>query len=124
MSGRKNRSSVLVIESDDAIRATMEWLLSERGYDVRVARTSAEALASDACGRPDLILSDITGVGAEGPDGPIRVAGKLGARVVFMSAQADQPLVRSAVAHGGVWLLPKPFTPDGLLRTLEDVLDA
>lgn len=121
MSPGKSRHSVLVIERDEAIRATIEWLLSEHGYDVRVARTCDEAVSAARPGELDLVLSDIVPEPG-GADAAVRAAGQLRARLLFICGQADQPLARSALRCEWVWLLPKPFTPDALLRTLDAVL--
>ncbi len=118
----KNRGRVLVIEQDDAIRSTIEWLLADHGFEVSAARTCDDAMATGDRTGLDLVLSDILLPG--GPDAAIEMAGRLGARVLFMSSHGDQPLARRAMRGERVWLLPKPFTPDALFRTLQAVLDA
>lgn len=119
-----DRPAVLVIEADEAIRAMMEWLLSERGYDVHSARSCAEALAFGDRRRADVVLSDALQNCPESPHSAIRVAAKLGAKTVLVVGSIDHAASRAALRHPGVWLLPRPFSREALFAMLQAVLDA
>ena len=50
---------VLVVDDEDDIRALIDEILSEEGYDVTVAENAAAARAAKDASKFDLILLDI-----------------------------------------------------------------
>ena len=54
-----DKRTVLVIDDDDSILDLLEYLLTDNGYRVRVARDGQEALNLVAHEQPDLILLDL-----------------------------------------------------------------
>lgn len=53
------RYRVLIVDDEDDVRATMQAMLTEQGYDVLVASDGFEALALMRGALPDLIISDL-----------------------------------------------------------------
>lgn len=51
--------SVLVVDDEPNIVLSLEFLIKQAGFAVRVARDGEEALAAMAAGAPDLILLDV-----------------------------------------------------------------
>lgn len=51
--------SVLVVDDEPNIVLSLEFLLKQAGFDVRVARNGDEALRSLAEKKPDLVLLDV-----------------------------------------------------------------
>ena len=52
-------SQILVVDDEADIRGMVQEILTEEGYDVRVAGNAAEARAARARHEPDLVLLDI-----------------------------------------------------------------
>ncbi len=116
-------AQVLVIDDDDSVRTTVVRALERAGHEVRSARNGKDALRVLAESRPDLVLTDINMPEMDG----IEVIGDLRSRtpsipVVAMSGGGELPkelLLRTAGALGAVRSLPKPFTVEELLGSVD-----
>ncbi|WP_233503415.1 DNA-binding transcriptional response regulator [Sphingomonas psychrotolerans] len=47
---------MLLIDSDDGLRRTLQLLLAGNGYDVRSFASATQALADSACGEADFLI--------------------------------------------------------------------
>jgi PAS domain S-box-containing protein len=118
--------AVLVVEDDAAIRAIARRTLTRAGYHVHDAGSPEEALrVPERISHPiDLLLSDVILPGRNGWDLSRDLSGLLpGLRVLFMSGYAAEHSGESLLPDG-VAFLPKPFTPEELLRNVRTVLEA
>jgi PAS domain S-box-containing protein len=117
--------SILVVEDNSSVRATLVALLKTLGYQVFEAATSAEGLevlSGDAA--VDLLLTDVMlSESATGAD-VARVARSLrpALKVVFMSGYTGDVLSNEGTLEAGVVLLQKPFTKQRLSETLRQAL--
>jgi DNA-binding response OmpR family regulator len=112
---------VVVVETDDLIRELLKRWLGEAGFDVQYG--AAEVGQDDmASFQPDLVIADV-------PDP--RHAGELirslqrhwKAPVLLVSARFRRGLARSAATarrFGVSAVLPKPFTREDLLTSVEE----
>jgi CheY-like chemotaxis protein len=105
----------------------MHRVLTKGGYRVLAAGDGLEALALVE-GHPqriDLVVTDVIMPRMSGPELAARLRARdPGIRLLYVSGYtADQ--LRSAQTDLGAdaTLLPKPFTSDGLLRKVREVLD-
>jgi two-component system, cell cycle sensor histidine kinase and response regulator CckA len=118
---------VLLMEDSDALRAMMLEILEASGYTVLEAAdpgASIEALAEQAAGA-DLLISDVVMPHFSGPELAARIkATNPRARVLFISGYTDEMVARKGVLDADVHFLQKPFTFDGLLQKVRNVLDA
>jgi CheY-like chemotaxis protein len=118
--------TVLVVEDEEPVRMLAQRLLVAKGYTVLTAAGGDEALAvaADAPGPVSLLLTDVVMPGMSGRELASRLADKVpGMKVLYMSGYTDDDIVRHGVLDPRTPFLPKPFTPDGLLRKIRDVLD-
>jgi PAS domain S-box-containing protein len=115
--------SVLLVEDEASIRATLAGVLRDHGYEVMEAGDGEAALrAAEAhAGRIHLLVTDVAMPGMTGPEVARRLAAKdPSLAVLFVSGTAGD-LSRSG--GGEAWaFLRKPFTPDVFLRKVRDVL--
>jgi PAS domain S-box-containing protein len=123
--GGGDGETILVVEDERLVRATLEHTLTSLGYRVLVAADAEEALRrSDAHkGAIDLLLSDMVLPGLNGSE----LARKLRARrpelrTVFMSAHPNDVLIAEGRIEPGVFTLEKPFTEEHLVERLRDAL--
>ena len=120
----KRGGAVMVVEDEDALRKLVSSIVSAAGYQVTVACNGDEALSMAAAKRIDLLLTDVVMPGASGPELAARLRTKQeDLRIIYMSGY-DRDLVQQEVLDGRATLLPKPFTPRGLLTRIDEVLRA
>jgi len=118
--------TVLVVEDEEPVRALTQRILIAQGYTVLAASGGAEALAAFAGqDRPiALLVTDVVMPGMGGRELAERlVAQRPGLKVLFMSGYTDDDIGRRGVLDPQIPFLAKPFTPEGLLRKIRDVLD-
>ena len=118
--------TVLVVEDEPVVLDLATKVLAERGYRVLRARDGEEALAvaESHDGEIHLSLTDIM---------LPRISGKVvaerlremrpGIRVLFMSGYAEDQVVHDGELEEGIAFLPKPFTPDVLVRRVRAALE-
>ena len=111
--------SVLVVDDDQGMVATLRDILTACGHTVEAAFDGSEAIDVARRQRPDVVLMDIRMPvmnGVEAFRGMKWVSPK--SRVVFMTAYAESELADEARAEGAVEVLPKPLDLDRLLHLL------
>jgi len=121
----RGSETVLLVEDEESLRTLTRTLLEQGGYTVLEARQGSEAIeiARQHRGPIDLLLTDMVMPGLGGPEVardlvPIHPESK----VLYMSGYASFP--RRGMLDSDAILLQKPFTRDGLLSKLREVLDA
>lgn len=117
--------TVLVVEDDEDVRATVVEMLASLGYRVLKARDALSALAIVESGVPvDLLFSDVV---MPGPLRSTEMARKVrerlpGIAVLFTSGYTDNAIVHSGRLDEGIELLSKPYTREALARKVRHVL--
>ncbi|EHM02936.1 nitrogen assimilation regulatory protein NtrX [Acetobacteraceae bacterium AT-5844] len=118
---------VLIVDDEPDIRALIEGILSDEGYETRVAQNSDTALAAFRARRPSLVILDIwlqnsrlDGLGIleamqrEEPQVPI----------VMISGHGTIETAVQAIQHGAYDFIEKPFKSDRLILIVERALEA
>lgn len=115
-----------MVDDDPQVLRLVETILHEAGYDVLIASGGWKALEvfQGARNRVDLLITDVVMPDLTGPV----LAAKLrnahpGLKVLFMSGFHDTVMVQHFLKEHGDRLLPKPFTTEGLLRTIKESLN-
>jgi DNA-binding response OmpR family regulator len=114
---------ILVIEDEADVREVVTDMLTELGYDVRVATTAAEGVSATQTQRPDAILLDIVlpdGSGTTVLDQLRRLQPDV--PVIMVTGNADENLARETLKHGAFDYVTKPFRFEYLTRVLEAAL--
>jgi PAS domain S-box-containing protein len=118
--------TIVVAEDERSRRDLVARILARHGYQVRVATTVQEALAlaGQLELRIDLLLTDVVMPSMLGSELASRAAAiRPGLRVLYMSGYAAEVLDAQGTLPVGGELLEKPFTEDGLLARVRQVLD-
>lgn len=118
---------ILIVDDEPDIRALIEGILSDEGYDTRVAQNSDTALAAFRARRPNLVVLDIwlqnsrlDGLGileAMQRDDP-------SVPVVMISGHGTIETAVQAIQQGAYDFIEKPFKSDRLLLIVERALEA
>ena len=114
---------VSVVDDDESVRVAIQNVLRSAGL-----RTEIYACAEDFLdlGHPedsDCVVLDVRMPGMTGLQLQRRLADEgLSIPTIFVTAYADESASRQALAAGASAFLPKPFDPDGLLRSVKSVL--
>ncbi|HET9039087.1 MAG TPA: MASE1 domain-containing protein [Gemmatimonadales bacterium] len=112
---------VMVVEDDAPVRSIAARALAEEGYRVMEAGSGAEAveLLRRSQERPALVLTDVVMPGMSGSELAAAVARlSPGTPVLFTSGYTDSEILRRGLLEPGADFLPKPFSPDALVRAV------
>jgi PAS domain S-box-containing protein len=119
--------TVLVVEDEAALLEVTRRLLCRNGYHV-LAASGGQAALELAASHPDgidVLLTDVVMPKMQGREVAERVrALQPGARVLYMSGYTQGLLGEQGVLEPGVQLIEKPFTEQGLLAKLNEILSA
>ena len=114
---------VFIVDDDEAIRDSLQWLLESHGLHVRHYASPQAFL--DAC---DSTLSGCLVLDVRMPDmSGLELNEKLGERgiswpVVFITGHGDVPMAVSALKRGAVDFVEKPFRDDEILNLIRQCL--
>ncbi|MEZ0600831.1 response regulator [Paraburkholderia sp. IW21] len=117
--------TILIVEDDEDVRATVVEMLSDLGYRVLKAKDAQSALAIVESGVPiDMLFTDVV---MPGPLRSTELARKARERlpaiaVLFTSGYTDNAIVHSGRLDAGIELLSKPYTHEALARKVRYVL--
>ena len=109
---------VLVVENDRVLARALSINLKARGYDVEVALTGAEALASASSRPPDVVVLDVGLPDLDGLQVLQGLRGWTNVPVLVLSAREEQAEKVAALAAGADDYVTKPFGMDELLARL------
>jgi signal transduction histidine kinase/ActR/RegA family two-component response regulator len=123
----RHNETVVVVEDDPIVREFVCTVLSERGYEVLCAPTGAEAIEmiSRRSGPIDLVVTDVVMPVMSGQDLVRRLATLLpNTKVLYVSGYSDNEISDQGVLDPRIELLQKPFSPEELLRKVQEVLSS
>jgi len=119
-------SVVLLVEDDEAVRNVARRILSRAGCEVLEAPDGRSALqvADRESGSIDIVISDVVMPEMGGVELYKRLTAEHpGLKVVLTSGYSEREM-RSEIREMGARFLPKPFTPDSLLRCMAEALSS
>jgi FixJ family two-component response regulator len=119
------KGTVYVVDDDEAVRDSLQWLLEGKDYRVRCFE-SAEAFLSRfdarevACLIADIRMGGMTGL--ELQDRLLERKSPL--PIVFITGHGDVPMAVDAMKKGAVDFIQKPFKEEELLSLVVRMLDS
>jgi len=116
-------SVVYLVDDDPRILAASRRILEKAGHTVESYEAPDEFLAQARPAAPCCVILDLEMPGATGLEVQAALLRRAPeAAVVFASAHGTVPSTVSAMKAGAVDFLPKPFTQEILLATVEEAL--
>jgi DNA-binding response OmpR family regulator len=120
-------ASVLVVDDEPNIVLSLEFLMRQAGYDVRVARDGDAALVAIAERAPDLVLLDVMMPGRDGYEvcQAIRADPACAStRIVMLTARSREVEREKGLALGADDYVTKPFSTRALVERVQALLAA
>ena len=123
--GQFEPKTILVVDDDLSVLTVVKCMLESSDYNVLLANTAEAALrmAEREDLSIDLLLTDVVMPDVNGPELAQRIQFiRPALKVLFMSGCTDAEVVRVKVLDPAMGFLPKPFTSDSLLDTVQRAL--
>jgi FixJ family two-component response regulator len=118
------KGTVYVVDDDEAVRDSLQWLLEGKDYRVRCFDSAETFLArydprEVACLLVDVRMGGMTGI--ELQDKLLERKSPL--PVVFITGHGDVPMAVSTMKKGAMDFIQKPFKEDELVTLVERMLE-
>ncbi|MDH4450461.1 MAG: response regulator transcription factor [Rhodoferax sp.] len=118
------KGTVYVVDDDEAVRDSLQWLLEGKGYKVRCFE-SAETFLNRydprevACLIVDIRMGGMTGLELQSR----LIEAKSPLPIVFITGHGDVPMAVDSMKKGAMDFIQKPFKEDQLVSLVERMLD-
>jgi len=113
-------STVLVIDDDADLRASVGRLLRSLGIDVQLFASIADFLKSDAPDGPTCLVLDVRLPGKGGLDFQRELAAaNRELPIIFITGHGDIPMTVQAMKGGAIEFLTKPFRDQDLIDAIQ-----
>ena len=116
---------ILIADDEPNIVVSLEFLMKQSGYDVRVATNGEDALRAVGEFGPDLILLDVMMSRLSGYDVCQKVRENpawSGVKIIMLSAKGRDVEVNKGMAVGADAYVTKPFSTKDLITTVRAML--
>lgn len=117
--------SVLVVDDEPNIVLSLKFLMSQAGFDVRVARNGEEALAAVEDRPPDLILLDVMMPKKDGYEVCQTIRSHpdwQGMKIVMLTAKGREVEREKGMALGADDYITKPFSTREVVERVKQLL--
>jgi DNA-binding response OmpR family regulator len=118
-------AKILIAEDDQDIRELIYLTLQFHGFDVVAAENGAVAVEKAMAESFDLILLDVRMPRMTGYDACRHLKGMEETRqipIIFLSAKGQETEIQTGMEAGAEQYVLKPFAPDVLVDTINEVL--
>lgn len=126
ISGFSGSETILVVEDEASVRTLAVRILKDHGYHVLEAANGSEALqiAKEYAGKLHMIVTDVIMPGMSGKMMIAQLeAEQPNVKVLYISGYTDNSIVHHGILDSNVAFLQKPFSIEGLVRKVREVLD-
>ncbi|MFM8575053.1 MAG: response regulator transcription factor, partial [Limnohabitans sp.] len=118
------KGSVYVVDDDEAVRDSLQWLLEGKDYRVRCFESAEAFLARFDPREVACLIVDVRMGGMSGLELQDRLLErKSPLPIVFITGHGDVPMAVNTMKKGAMDFIQKPFKEDELLGLVERMLD-
>ena len=113
-----------VVDDDEAVRDSLQWLLEGKDYRVRCFDSAESFLSRYDPREVACLIVDIRMAGMTGLDLQDRlIERKSPLPIVFITGHGDVPMAVDTMKKGALDFIQKPFNEDALVNLVERMLD-
>ena len=118
------RGTVYVVDDDEAVRDSVQWLLEGQDFRVRCFESAEAFLARYDPREVACLIVDIRMDGMSGLDLQDRLAERNSPLpIAFVTGHGDVPMAVDSMKKGAMDFIQKPFKEDDLVPLVEHMLD-
>ena len=118
------KGTVCVVDDDEAVRDSLQWLLEGKDYRVRCFDSAESFLSRYDPREVACLIVDIRMAGMTGLDLQDRlIERKSPLPIVFITGHGDVPMAVDTMKKGALDFIQKPFNEDALVNLVERMLD-
>ncbi len=118
------KGTVYVVDDDEAVRDSLQWLLEGKDYRVRCFDSAESFLSRYDPREVACLIVDIRMAGMTGLDLQDRlIERKSPLPIVFITGHGDVPMAVDTMKKGALDFIQKPFNEDALFNLVERMLD-
>ena len=118
------KGTVYVVDDDEAVRDSLQWLLEGKDYRVRCFDSAESFLSRYDPREVACLIQDIRMAGMTGLDLQDRlIERKSPLPIVFITGHGDVPMAVDTMKKGALDFIQKPFNEDALVNLVERMLD-
>ncbi|MCB1881859.1 MAG: response regulator [Gammaproteobacteria bacterium] len=117
---------VLIVDDEQNIAISVEYLMRREGFDVSVAKDGEEGLSMIRSLRPDLVLLDVMMPKMDGFQvcAEVRADADLNSvRIIMLTAKGREAEVEKGLSLGADAYIPKPFSTSDLVSRVNALLE-
>lgn len=117
---------VLIVDDETNIVISLEFLMQQAGYELRLAKDGQEALEQVATFEPDLILLDVMMPQINGFDVCRRIRENpawQNIKIIMLTAKGREVEMAKGLALGADAYITKPFSTKELLAQVRRILE-
>ena len=125
MSLISKRGTVYVVDDDEAVRDSLQWLLEGKDYRVRCFDSAESFITRFDPREVACLIADIRMGGMSGMELQDRLLERQSPLpIVFITGHGDVPMAVESMKKGALDFIQKPFDETQLLNLVERMLDA
>jgi DNA-binding NtrC family response regulator len=114
---------ILIVDDEQSVTATLDFMLSDAGFEVLTAESFAESIKILGGASIDLVITDLRLSDASGMDLITHIKSEApDTEVILMTAYGSIDITIEAIKRGAYYYLEKPFTPECLFALVKRAL--
>ncbi|MCG8511625.1 MAG: response regulator transcription factor [Rhodospirillales bacterium] len=116
---------VYIVDDDDAVRHSLEWLLGSGNFKIRTFSSADDFLSTIAPNQPGCLVVDVRMPGMSGLELQRELsARKIDIPVIVITGHSDRQMAQRALSAGAMEFLEKPLDDERLLDLVQKALES